>query len=90
MPRKPAPPPAPESPLVFLTSAAELGKAIRAARLQMGLTERAAAERLGVSRNFLQQLEHGKPGVRLDKALQVMYGVGLAGVILPLAALQNV
>jgi transcriptional regulator with XRE-family HTH domain len=89
VPQKPSAP-QPQAQLVFLTSAAALGTAIRAERLRRGLTERAAAENLHVSRRFLQDLERGKPGVRLDKTLQVMLGVGLVGVIVPAAALQNV
>jgi len=72
-----------------LTSAAELGAAIRAARKALGLTLTDAARRCRVGPRFLLELEHGKPNVRLDKALAVMYGVGLAGIVLPMEVVRQ-
>ena len=87
----PPPPPPPPPPAMYtpLTSAAELGAAVRAARKALGLTLTEAARRCGVGPRFLLELEHGKPGVRLDKALAVMYGVGLAGIVLPMAVVRQ-
>ena len=92
MPTPPPPPPPPAPPPAMytpLTSAAELGAAIRAARHALGLTIIQAARRCRVGPRFLLELEHGKPGVRLDKALAVMYGVGLAGIVMPMEVVRQ-
>ena len=80
----PPPPPTPMGIYTLLTSAAELGAAIRAARKARGLSHLEAARRCRVGPRFLLELERGKPSVRLDKTLAVMYGVGLAGIVVPM------
>jgi len=89
MPATPPGPPPPPATYTPLTSTAELGAAIRAARKALGLTLTDAARRCSVGPRFLLELEHGKPSVRLDKALAVMYGVGLAGIVLPMEVVRQ-
>jgi len=68
----------------LVTSPAELGAAIRRARMALGLSYRDAAIRCRVGRRFFNELENGKPTARLDKTLAVMMGVGLLPLIVPL------
>ena len=68
----------------LVTSPAELGAAIRRARIVLGLSYRDAASRCRVGRRFFNELENGKPTARLDKTLAVMMGVGLLPLIVPL------
>jgi HTH-type transcriptional regulator/antitoxin HipB len=80
--------PDPTQQIDFLASAADLGRAIQAARKRSGETQQALARRCRVGRRFVLELEAGKPSVRLDKALQVMYAVGLTGILVPIAVIQ--
>ena len=70
--------------LTLLTSPAELGGAIRGARNAVGMSLRDAATHCRVSLRFLYQLEGGKPTVRLDKVLQVMFALNLIAIVVPL------
>ena len=70
----------------IVTSPAELGAAIRRARTELGLSYRDAAALCRVGRRFFNELENGKPTVRLDKTLAVMIGVGLLPLIVPYQA----
>jgi len=92
-PTSPSAPPPPPSPgtvpqLVFLASPAELGRALRAARLARGLTQEDIAERAKVSRKFVNQLEEGKASAHLGKVLTVMMSAGLVGMAVPVEAMQ--
>jgi HTH-type transcriptional regulator / antitoxin HipB len=59
------------------TAAVTLGKAIRARRKQLGLTQEALAMYAGCGLAFLYELETGKPTVRLDKVLAVLRVLGM-------------
>ena len=74
--------------LVFLASPAELGHAVRAARLARVLTQEDLADRAKVSRKFVNQLEEGKASAHLGKVLGVMMCAGLVSVALPVEAMQ--
>lgn len=92
-PTSPSTPPPPPSPgavpqLVFLASPAELGRAVRAARLARGLTQEDIADRAKVSRKFVNQLEEGKASAHLGKVLTVMMSAGLVGMVVPVEAMQ--
>jgi predicted nucleotidyltransferase len=55
----------------------QIGAEVRAARKGRGWSTRAAAERLGLSVRFLNELERGKATARLDKVLHALKGLGL-------------
>jgi y4mF family transcriptional regulator len=59
-------------------SAADFGRAVRAARLQQQLTQRQLALAVGAGERFIVELEGGKPTVRLGKALAVAAALGIA------------
>ena len=67
-------------------SVARIGVQVRAARRQRGWSTRAAAQRLGLSVRFLNELERGKATARLDKVLRALEGLGLDVEIVPGAA----
>jgi transcriptional regulator with XRE-family HTH domain len=60
-----------------LTSAADVGLAIRAQRRSLRLTLAQAAMVCGVGVRFLSELENGKATAELGKTLQVLRGLGL-------------
>lgn len=53
-----------------------LGKAARAARKQLGLTQPQLALAAGVGVRFVVELEAGKPTLRLENILRVMHALG--------------
>lgn len=53
-----------------------LGKAARAARKQLGLTQPQLALAAGVGVRFVVELEAGKPTLRLENILRVLHALG--------------
>lgn len=53
------------------------------ARKDRGMSQRALAERCGVSQRFLSELERGKPTAEVGKALQVLSFLGVKLVAQP-------
>ena len=68
---------------IEVQSVSRIGAQVRAARRQRGWSTRAAAERLGLSVRFLNELERGKATARLDKVVQALGGLGLEIAIVP-------
>ncbi|MFN6994833.1 MAG: helix-turn-helix domain-containing protein [Aquincola tertiaricarbonis] len=68
---------------VLLTSAPVLGPLVRERRKSQALRIDDAAALLGVSVDLMSRLENGRGSVRLDKALAVLDGLGLALMVLP-------
>ncbi|MCC9595628.1 MULTISPECIES: helix-turn-helix domain-containing protein [unclassified Rubrivivax] len=68
---------------VLLNSAPELGPVVRERRKSQSLRIDDAAGLLGVSVDLMSRLENGQGSVRLDKALAVLDGLGLALMVLP-------
>jgi len=66
-----------------ITTAADLGQAIKTQRKRDRLTLEQAAAICGVSYAFFYALEHGKETVRLDKVLQVLHSLGIKLVATP-------
>ncbi|MDR1185813.1 MAG: helix-turn-helix domain-containing protein [Coriobacteriales bacterium] len=61
-----------------ITDAKGLGAAIRTARKAQGLTQKELADFFSsFSREFLSDLENGKPTVELERALAVVNALGL-------------
>ncbi|MBK1687121.1 helix-turn-helix domain-containing protein [Rubrivivax gelatinosus] len=67
----------------LLNSAPELGPVVRERRKSQSLRIDDAAGLLGVSVDLMSRLENGQGSVRLDKALAVLDGLGLALMVLP-------
>lgn len=63
--------------LTAITTAADLGTAIRAARKARGLRLEDLALAAGVGPRFLSELERGKASVRLEETLRVLAALGL-------------
>jgi len=61
----------------------DVGRQVRAHRKQQGLRIDDAAALNGVSVDLLSRLENGAGGIRTDKLLAVLDGLGLALVIAP-------
>lgn len=62
---------------ISVLSAADLGLAVRAARRQAGLRLDDLAAMAGVSKQFISDVEYGKPTVQLGRVLQVLAELGL-------------
>ena len=63
--------------LIRITTAEDLGTAIRKQRKSDGLTLAETAGLTNVGIRFLSELENGKPTVRLDKLMRVLSALGL-------------
>ena len=63
--------------LATVTDVPSLGRAVRSARKERGLSQRALAERCHCSQRFVSELERGKPTAELGKAFSVLVGLGL-------------
>jgi HTH-type transcriptional regulator/antitoxin HipB len=61
-----------------IASAAELGRIVRARRLEQGLTQTGLGELALVGPRFVGELERGKPSLHLDKVLAVLIVLGIA------------
>ena len=59
-----------------LNSVADLGLAVRAVRTSAGVRLDDLAAMLGISKQFVTDLEHGKPTVRLGLVLKVLAELG--------------
>jgi transcriptional regulator with XRE-family HTH domain len=68
---------------VALDIPAALGPLVRESRRAQGLRIDDAASLLGVSVDLMSRLENGQGTVRLDKALAILDGLGLAVLIVP-------
>ncbi len=55
----------------------EVGAAIRARRRKLGWDQAELADRIGVSRLWVNQIEAGKPGAKLGLVLQAINALGL-------------
>ncbi len=71
------------STVAILNSADALGPVVRARRKSQSLRIDDAAALLGVSVDLMSRLENGQGSVRLDKAMAVLDGLGLALMVLP-------
>jgi y4mF family transcriptional regulator len=61
----------------------ELARRIRDRRRSLELTQDALADLAGCSQRFVRAVESGKPGVRLEKFLDVVRVLGLAVELVP-------
>lgn len=62
---------------MFVTTPRDIGGAIKERRKQLGLGQAELAERAGVSRQWLIQVESGKPGVAMGTVLRLLNTLGL-------------
>lgn len=74
-------PPTPQATL--LVSPGDLGPVVRGRRKSQSLRIDDAAGLLGVSVDLMSRLENGQGSVRMDKAMAVLDGLGLALLVLP-------
>lgn len=82
-PRKVVPAPGVLPAIQIVHDVADLGRQVRAHRKLQGLRIDDAAALNGVSVDLLSRLENGAGGIRTDKLLAVLDGLGLALVIAP-------
>ena len=62
--------------MIAIRSPQQLGRALRAARKQLGLTQPRLALAAGVGVRFIVDLEAGKPTLRLENVLRVIDALG--------------
>jgi y4mF family transcriptional regulator len=77
----PATPIAP--PIVALTSPAQIGPSVKAARARLGWSQHTTATRSGVGYRFYRELEEGKATARFDKVFRVLKTLSLALMLTP-------
>jgi HTH-type transcriptional regulator / antitoxin HipB len=61
----------------YIRSSADLGRFLAAARVELGITQQALADELGVSRRYLSEIENGKPGLYTERLFQAMRLLGV-------------
>lgn len=81
MARKIVPTTLPDSPVI--RTAGDVGRHVRAKRTRDGLRIDDAAALCGVQASMLSALENASRSVGLDKALEVLNGLGFAVLIAP-------
>lgn len=69
--------PLPRTEPVLILDVASLGQLVRAKRATLKLTQQQLAERAGVGRRFVSELEAGKLTIELGKALAACRALGL-------------
>ena len=62
--------------MISIRSPQQLGRTLRAARKQLGLTQPQLALAAGVGVRFIVELEAGKPTLRLENVLRVIDALG--------------
>ena len=62
---------------MFVRTPADLGAAIRERRRRLGLDQKAPAERVGVSRQWIIEAKHGKPRAEVGLVLRTLEALGL-------------
>lgn len=67
----------------FLRTPVQLGEAIRASRTKAKMTIVEAAMTIGVAKQTLSDLEHGKPTVSLGITLKIAHELGVSLLMLP-------
>jgi HTH-type transcriptional regulator/antitoxin HipB len=66
---------------MILRTPKDIGAAIRNRRLELGLGQRTLAARVGVSRQWIVEIEGGKPGAALGLVLRTLDALGLRLVL---------
>lgn len=74
---KPGAPFLPRLEPVQITDGDALGRMVRIRRQMLGLSQQALAQRAGVGRRFVGELEAGKPTIELRKAMLACRALGL-------------
>ena len=64
--------------MILLRNTKDLGAAIRDGRRRLGLDQRALAARVGVSRQWIVEAEHGKPRAAVGLVLRTLEALGLS------------
>jgi HTH-type transcriptional regulator/antitoxin HipB len=64
-------------PTMRLRTARDIGALLRERRRQLGLTQTALAERVGVSRLWVSEMEQGKARAELGLVLRALEAVGV-------------
>ena len=62
----------------MMLSPLELGEQIKTARTRLGYTQKQLADRAGIGKTAMFDLEHGNPGVRLNTLIAVLHELGLS------------
>jgi HTH-type transcriptional regulator/antitoxin HipB len=63
---------------VLIRTTTEVGLLIKDRRRALGLTQAALAERVGATREWIRQLESGKPRLELGLTLRALTALGVA------------
>ena len=66
---------------ILIEEATTIGNVVRASRKALKIRQDDAAERLGVSENFLGKIERGSESVQWGKLFQVLDGLGVKVIV---------
>jgi HTH-type transcriptional regulator/antitoxin HipB len=56
----------------YIHSSEDLGRFLARARADLGITQQALADDLGVSRRYLSEMENGKPSLYTERLFQAL------------------
>jgi HTH-type transcriptional regulator/antitoxin HipB len=56
----------------YINSPEDLGRFLASARVDLGMTQQALADDLGVSRRYVSEIENGKPSLYTERLFQVL------------------
>lgn len=73
-------------PAAVTEESLRLGQRVRVARLRRGWSVADLAEKVGVNRNTITALEHGKPGTSFGVWLSALWALGLERTLAEVAA----
>jgi len=61
----------------YIRSPEDLGRFLARARADLGLTQQALADELGVNRRYVSEIENGKPGLYTERLFQALRLLGV-------------
>lgn len=61
----------------YIRSPEDLGRFLAGARVDLGLTQQALADELGVNRRYVSEIENGKPGLYTERLFQALRLLGI-------------
>jgi len=61
----------------YIRSPEDLGRFLARARADLGLTQQALADELGVNRRYVSEIENGTPGLYTERLFQALRLLGV-------------
>ena len=66
-----------DAEMAYIDLALGLARALKARRIQMGITQQQAAELIGSSQSRVAKMEMGHPSVTVDRLIRALFALGV-------------